>query len=124
VCFAKTDRRERKCLVLQEGAPPLGGRITPSRHVTGHCGSRVRKPLRLMSNPFRPRCSNQRKLTRGGGSKSSNPRYQSQIESDVRSQINALRCQHLARCTIAGKFKDAADLRAAIKLAMQMLETR
>jgi hypothetical protein len=37
-CFAETDR---KCLVPPEGAPALGGgRITPSRHVTGHCGLR------------------------------------------------------------------------------------
>src|SRR6516162_6121715 len=48
------NRRKEKCLVPQEGAPPLGGRITPSRHVTGHCGLRDNqsKFQQLAMNPW------------------------------------------------------------------------
>ena len=36
--------------------------------------------------------------------------------------INARHRHHPGLCTVAGHFNDAADLRTAFKLAMQMLE--
>ena len=42
--FAKTDRSDSKCLVPQEGAPALGGRIAPPGHVAGHRGLRYVEP--------------------------------------------------------------------------------
>src|SRR5262249_56519869 len=44
-CFARTDRTETdrtepKCLIAQEAAPALRGRMAPSRHVPGHSGLR------------------------------------------------------------------------------------
>jgi len=39
-CLVKTDRNDPKCLVAQEGAPRLAGRVAPPWHVAGHCGLR------------------------------------------------------------------------------------